>query len=53
VRRSVVAHEVAHLTHFDHSPAFHALLRALFEEEIGAADGWLKAHGRSLYATFG
>lgn len=53
VRRSVVAHEVAHLTHFDHSPAFHALLRGLFEEEIGAADGWLKAHGRSLYATFG
>ena len=26
VRRSVVAHEVAHLVHFDHSPAFHALL---------------------------
>jgi len=53
VRRSVVAHEVAHLTHFDHSPAFHALLRALFEEDIAAADGWLKTHGRSLYAAFG
>jgi hypothetical protein len=35
VRRSVVAHEVAHLVHFDHSPAFHALLDALFEERGG------------------
>jgi predicted metal-dependent hydrolase len=53
VRRSVVAHEVAHLTHFDHSPAFHALLRGLFEDEIETADAWLKTHGRSLYAAFG
>lgn len=53
VRRSVVAHEVAHLVHFDHSPAFHALLGELFEGEIAVADAWLKAHGRSLYADFG
>jgi predicted metal-dependent hydrolase len=53
VRRSVVAHEVAHLTHFDHSPAFHAWLGELFEGDLRAADGWLKAHGRSLYAAFG
>lgn len=53
VRRSVVAHEVAHLTHFNHSPAFHALLAALFEGDLQAADGWLKREGRSLYATFG
>jgi predicted metal-dependent hydrolase len=53
VRRSVVAHEVAHLTHFDHSPAFHALLASLFEDDLREADGWLKVHGRSLYATFG
>ena len=53
VRRSVVAHEVAHLTHFDHSPAFHALLGELFEGDLAHADGWLRAHGRSLYATFG
>lgn len=53
VRRSVVAHEVAHLVHFDHSPAFHALLGELFEGEVAAADAWLKAHGRSLYADFG
>ena len=53
VRRSVVAHEVAHLTHFDHSPAFHALLRELFEEDISRADTWLKREGRQLYAAFG
>jgi hypothetical protein len=53
VRRSVVAHEVAHLVHFDHSPAFHALLARIFEGEIAAADRWLKDHGRGLYASFG
>jgi predicted metal-dependent hydrolase len=53
VRRSVVAHEVAHLTHFDHSASFHALLGTLFEGDLKAADGWLKAHGRTLYASFG
>lgn len=53
VRRSVVAHEVAHLVHFDHSPAFHALLGQIFEGEITAADSWLKEHGRGLYAGFG
>lgn len=53
VRRSVVAHEVAHLTHFDHSPAFHAHLGALFEGDIDAANRWLKREGRSLYAHFG
>jgi hypothetical protein len=53
VRRSVVAHEVAHLVHFDHSPAFHALLADIFEGEIALADRWLKDHGRGLYASFG
>jgi len=53
VRRSVVAHEVAHLTHFDHSPAFHALLGTLFEHDLGEADRWLREHGRRLYAAFG
>ncbi|WP_375290078.1 M48 family metallopeptidase [Qipengyuania sp.] len=53
VRRSVVAHEVAHLVHFDHSPAFHALLDELYEGDIDAADGWLRSQGRALYADFG
>lgn len=53
VRRSVVAHEVAHLAHFDHSPAFYALLKDLFEGDLAMADGWLKREGPSLYAPFG
>ncbi|KPF93456.1 metal-dependent hydrolase [Novosphingobium sp. AAP83] len=53
VRRSVVAHEVAHMTHFDHSPAFHAHLGTLFEDDVSAANRWLKRNGRSLYAPFG
>jgi predicted metal-dependent hydrolase len=53
VRRSVVAHEVAHLVHFDHSAAFHAMLRMIYEGDTGAADRWLKREGRGLYASFG
>jgi predicted metal-dependent hydrolase len=53
VRRSVVAHEVAHLVHFDHSPRFHALLGDLFEGDIAAANRWLKRHGRELYGPLG
>ena len=53
VRRSVVAHEVAHLAHFDHSAAFHSELARLYEGDVRAADRWLKEHGRGLYAQFG
>ncbi len=53
VRRSVVAHEVTHLLHFDHSPAFHATLKRIFDGDLVAADAWLKAHGRTLYSSFG
>lgn len=53
VRRSVVAHEVAHLVHFDHSPRFHAVLAELFDGDIEIANGWLRKSGRSLYAPFG
>ncbi|QZH75874.1 MAG: M48 family metallopeptidase [Erythrobacter sp.] len=53
VRQSVVAHEVAHLVHFDHSPRFYALLAGVFDGDLPAADRWLKAEGRSLYTPFG
>jgi predicted metal-dependent hydrolase len=53
VRRSVVAHEVAHLVHFDHSPAFHALLAGLHDGDVAAANRWLKREGRLLYRPFG
>ena len=53
VRRSVVAHEVAHLVHFDHSPAFHAFLDEIFEGEICVANRWLKREGKSLYLPMG
>lgn len=53
VRRSVVAHEVAHLVHFDHSPSFRALLGQLYGGSSEDADAWLKVNGRGLYAAFG
>lgn len=53
VRRSVVAHEVAHLVHFDHSHRFHALLADLFEGDLAEANAWLKREGRRLYAVLG
>ncbi len=53
VRRSVVAHETAHRIHFDHSPRFHALLAELFEGDLPQAEGWLKANGPHLFASFG
>lgn len=53
VRKSVVAHEVTHLTHFDHSPAFHAHLARIYDGDISEADRWLSTQGRSLYAQFG
>ena len=49
VRRSVVAHEVAHLVHMDHSPRFYALLDSIFEGDRKACDAWLKAHGTGLH----
>jgi predicted metal-dependent hydrolase len=48
VRRSVIAHEVAHIRHMDHSPAFYAWLDTLYEGDRKAADRWLKMHGVAL-----
>ncbi|MGB5078459.1 MAG: SprT family zinc-dependent metalloprotease [Sphingorhabdus sp.] len=48
VRRSVVAHEVAHMRHMDHSSDFYAWLDTLYEGDRKAADLWLKMHGTGL-----
>ena len=53
VRRSVVAHEIAHLVHFDHGPGFHGFLAAIYDGDLAAANRWLKREGRTLYAAFG
>lgn len=48
VRRSVIAHEVAHMRHMDHSKDFYAWLDELYEGDRKAADRWLKMHGTGL-----
>ena len=53
VRRSVVAHEIAHLVHFDHGTRFHAFLGAIYDGDLAAANRWLKREGRNLYTAFG
>ncbi len=49
VRRSVVAHEVAHLAEQNHGPDFWALAGALLGESHAPARAWLKAHGAGLH----
>lgn len=49
VRRSTVAHEVAHRLHMDHSPAFHAAYRHLLGDDPAPARAWLRRHGATLH----
>ncbi|MES2754398.1 MAG: YgjP-like metallopeptidase domain-containing protein [Pseudomonadota bacterium] len=49
VRRSTVAHEVAHRVHMHHGPAFHALAATLSEADDQAAHAWLRRHGAGLH----
>ena len=44
----LAAHEVAHLSHMNHSPLFWALARRL-SPDVERAEVWLKAHGQSLH----
>lgn len=45
----VAAHEVAHLAHMDHSPAYWAVVARLFPDHA-AARGWLRGNGGALQA---
>ena len=45
----VAAHEVAHLAHMDHSPAFWAACARLYPDWRAARD-WLRRHGGELHA---
>lgn len=49
VRRATVAHEVAHLVHMNHAPAFHALVAEILGEDPALARRWLRAHGTNLH----
>lgn len=43
----VIAHEWAHLVHFDHSKAFWSTLASVYPDVTGAM-AWLKQHGHTL-----
>lgn len=45
----VAAHEVAHLKHMDHSPAFWACVGSLMPD-YAAHRGWLRTHGAELHS---
>lgn len=48
VMEYVVAHEVAHLRHMNHSPAFWATVASVCPD-YEAAKAWLRMHGKHLY----
>jgi predicted metal-dependent hydrolase len=49
VRRATVAHEVAHLVHLNHGPAFHALVAEILGADPTPARAWLKREGAALH----
>ncbi len=49
VRRATVAHEVAHLVHLNHGPAFHRLVEELFGADPAPARLWLRKEGAVLH----
>jgi predicted metal-dependent hydrolase len=49
VRRSTVAHEIAHRIHMHHGPEFHALADALTEGDPAESRAWLRANGAALH----
>ncbi len=49
VRRSTVAHEVAHRLHMNHGPHFHRLVEILDERDPAESRRWLRANGAALH----
>ena len=49
VRRSTVAHEVAHRVHMDHSPRFHRLAAELDDRDPAESRAWLTRNGAALH----
>lgn len=49
VRQATVAHEVAHLAHMNHSPAFHARHAEIYGADPAPARRWLREHGAMLH----
>lgn len=49
VRRSTVAHEVAHRLHMNHGPQFHRVVALLDEDDPARSHAWLRANGAALH----
>lgn len=52
IMRYVIIHELAHIKHMDHSPAFWAQVSKLYGEGVGRAKLWLSKNGAELYKYF-
>ena len=50
IQHYVVAHELAHLRHLDHSPDFWAQVARLTPHRA-RAETWLRLHGQALLRT--
>lgn len=49
VRQATVAHEVAHLRHMNHSPAFHSFVDEISPVDPDRARAWLRREGAALH----